>query len=130
MERYEAKSLCQHSQTSIEHVQWVFENLTKLKICPISHNTLTLYHQHESSDGQVVKEVHVNLLYFTIITCNLPRQQWSHLQTPILFALVVSWEMDSKLISTLDLTEARWKPTVVTVHCGHRQQMFVNNWWM
>ena len=39
MERYEAKPLCQHSQTSIEHVQWVFEILMKLKICPISHHT-------------------------------------------------------------------------------------------
>ena len=24
-----------------------------------------------------------------------------------------------------NITEARWKPSVVTVHCGHRQQMFV-----
>ena len=46
MERYEAKSLCQHSQTSIEHVQLVFEILMKLKICPISHNTLTFVYQN------------------------------------------------------------------------------------
>ena len=43
MERYEATSLCKHSQTSIEHVQWVFEILMKFKIYPISHHTLTLY---------------------------------------------------------------------------------------
>ena len=35
--------LCQHSQTSIEHVEGVFEILMKLKICLISHHTLTLY---------------------------------------------------------------------------------------
>ena len=43
MERYEAVTLCQHSQTSIELVQCVFEILMELKICPISHHTLTLY---------------------------------------------------------------------------------------
>ena len=40
---YEANTLCQHSQTPIEHVQRGFEILMELKICLISHHTLTLY---------------------------------------------------------------------------------------
>ena len=43
MESYKAETLCHHSQTSIEHVQCDFEILMGLKICPISHHTLTLY---------------------------------------------------------------------------------------
>ena len=44
-ERYEANTLCQHSQTPIEYVQWVFEILLELKIGPISHHTLTFVYQ-------------------------------------------------------------------------------------
>ena len=46
MGRYAAVILCQHLQSPIEHIQSVFENLMELKICLISHHTLTLYIYH------------------------------------------------------------------------------------
>ena len=39
-------SLCQHLHISIEHVQWVFEILLKLNICPISHHIINFVYQN------------------------------------------------------------------------------------
>ena len=43
MDRYQAETWSQHSQTSINHIQGVLQILIFTHICPISHHTLNLY---------------------------------------------------------------------------------------